>query len=159
MNTEFVPFDIELMDKALNYKTLAGVQVTQVTRFGTTVDSTEIIGVLNNETKSWTQEGVPFKGGHSNTLLMEVEKGLDYPLLCWVSSTCKYPDSVCGYDLIANKQGSDTHPYKGARGKWSYATPFNDVELAKFGLKKITEQEIKELKTKSKFELITDYNY
>ncbi len=159
MKTEFIPFNISLMSKAVSYKTLEGFEVTQVTKLEPTVDTAEIVGVLNNETKFWTPEGVPCKGNHNSVLLMEVEKDLDYPLLCWVSSTCKYPDSTCGYDLIANRQGSPTHPYKGAKGKWSYATPFNEIELAKFGLKKITEQELKELKTKNKFELITDYNY
>lgn len=159
MKTEFIPFDITRMHEAISFKTVSGREVSHLVKINEG-GYEKLYAYIDGEMKRYPYDGrFACKVKQEQSILMEVEKQLNYPLLCWVSITSKYPDSNCSYDLIANKKGSATHPYKGARGKWVYATPMSEVDLAKMGLMQITEEKLQHLQDKGKFTQITDYSY
>ena len=133
MKTEFVPFDLKNMDKALSFKTEGGNAVTQVTHYTGVCKAAfnsgsifSVIGVVDGELKVFTENGRVL-GSSYDTLLMEVEVEVTYPCFCWVNDS---------YEQYAKVRLVETHSvdcyidHEGA--SWSLAVPLTDEELLEY---------------------------
>ena len=143
MQTQKIPFSIEKMkdavriDKmkdAIRYETRDGREVTQVTAFDCK-HAPIVVGLLSGTICTFAENGRHCLSREANEdLFIIIEKPIEYPCLCWVSSYDKNPDaeSCCSLALMGGRNSelpTDKH--------WKYSTPLTDEELAELGLMRV----------------------